>query len=77
MLEGRDLAPGLAGEVLQKAANYGFKFAVLGDVSAYVAASDALRDFVIECNRGGSIFFVDDLKDLEARLGAPASRANG
>jgi hypothetical protein len=65
-----ELRSGLAGELLQKAANYGFKFAVVGDISSYVAASDALRDFVIECNRGNSIFFVDDMRALEERLGA-------
>jgi hypothetical protein len=55
---------------LQKAANYRLKFAVLGDVSAHVCASDALRDFVVECNRGRSIFFVADLPALAERLAA-------
>ena len=63
------LRSGLAGEVLQKAANYRLKVAVLGDISAVIAASDALRDFVVESNRGDSIFFVPDLPALEARLG--------
>lgn len=65
-----DLRSGLAGEVLQKALNYRFKFAVIGDISAQVAASDALRDFVIESNRGESIFFLPDLVALGERLGA-------
>ena len=64
------LRSGLAGEILQKMVNYRLKFAILGDVSAHVAASDALRDFVVECNRGGDIFFVDNIADLEQRLTA-------
>lgn len=64
------LRTGVAGEIVQKFANYGMKFALLGDISAQVAASDALRDFVRESNRGTSIMFVDDLDALIARLGA-------
>ncbi len=65
-----ELRSGLAGEVLQKAANYRVKFAVVGDISAYVAASDALRDFVVECNRGRSIFFAPDGAALAEWLAA-------
>ena len=61
----------LAGEILQKAANYGFKFAVIGDISAYVAASEALRDFVVESNRRPSIFFYPNIAALEEKLTAP------
>ena len=68
------LRSGLAGEVLQKAMNYGFKFAVVGDISAHIAASDALRDFVIESNRGREIFFVPDLPALEERLATLGAR---
>ncbi|HEY8173113.1 MAG TPA: DUF4180 domain-containing protein [Dehalococcoidia bacterium] len=64
------LRSGLAGEVLQKAANYRLKFAVIGDISAHVAASEALRDFVVESNRGNGIFFVEDMAALEERLSA-------
>jgi hypothetical protein len=56
--------------------NYGFQFAVVGDVSAHVAASEALRDFVVECNRGREIFFVADLKELGERLAASKPRAS-
>lgn len=63
------LRSGLAGDVLQKAVNYHMKFAVIGDIAAHVAASDALRDFVVESERGNSIFFVADVAALEARLG--------
>jgi hypothetical protein len=41
---------------------------VIGDISEHIAASDALRDFVYECNRGDSIFFDPDMESLSARL---------
>jgi len=64
------LRSGLAGEIFQKCVNYRLKIAIIGDVSTYVAASDALRDFVVECNRGRDVFFVEDVADLEQRLSA-------
>lgn len=64
------LRNGVAGEILQKMVNYGYKFAVVGDVSAHVEASTALRDFVVECNRGSQALFVADLEELGARLSA-------
>jgi hypothetical protein len=65
-----ELRTGMAGELLQKMVNYRLKFAVLGDISEHVAASDALRDFVVECNRGRDVFFEPDLEALENRLTA-------
>ena len=62
------LSSGLAGEVLQKFVNYGLKVAILGDVSAAVAASGPLGDFVRESNRGRSVWFVDDRADLNAKI---------
>lgn len=62
------LSSGLAGQVLQKLVNYRFRVAVLGDVSAAVASSDPLRDFIRESNRGTTVWFVDDLAALEAKL---------
>jgi hypothetical protein len=62
------LRTGFAGELLQKMVNYRLKFAVIGDISEHVAASDALRDFVVECNRGHDIFFVNDVDELKQRL---------
>jgi hypothetical protein len=64
------LRSGLAGEFVQKIVNYRFKLAVIGDISARVAESNALRDFVRECNRGGSIFFLPDIDALDAKLSA-------
>lgn len=46
----------LAGEILQKFMNYQMKFAIIGDFSSYT--SKALKDFIYECNKGNSIFFV-------------------
>lgn len=63
------LSTRLAGEVIQKFVNYGFQVAFVGDISAAVAASDALRDFVRESNRGRHVWFVADMGELEAKLG--------
>uniref|UniRef100_UPI001952C10E DUF4180 domain-containing protein n=1 Tax=Klebsiella aerogenes TaxID=548 RepID=UPI001952C10E len=38
------LRSGLAGELAQKAVNYRLKLAVIGDISEYLAESNALRD---------------------------------
>ncbi len=64
------LRSGLAGEVLQKAANYRKKFAVIGDVSRYTEASNAFRDLVVESKRSETFFFEPDLESLAARLAA-------
>lgn len=63
-----DLKTRIAGEVLQKFVNYQRRIAIVGDVSAAVSASDALRDFVRESNRGRHVWFVADLAELEAKL---------
>jgi len=64
----------LAGEFIGKFANYRAKLAILGDISDKTAESDSLRDFVRECNRGTSIFFLPDLEALIAKLTALAGR---
>ena len=64
------LSSGVAGAVLQKLVNYRFRIAVLGDVSAAEAASAPLRDFVRESNRGATVWFVEDLEALGAKLAA-------
>ncbi|CAN5875931.1 DUF4180 domain-containing protein [soil metagenome] len=63
-----DLSTRLAGEFVQKFVNYGAALAIVGDTSAHVAASTALRDFVYESNRGRHLWFVEDLEALAARL---------
>lgn len=62
------LSTGIAGEMLQKVVNYGMSFAVLGDIEAYVAESAALRDFVVECDRGDTVIFARDRDALAARM---------
>ena len=65
-----ELRTGFAGEVLQKAANYGIRFAVLGDVSEHTGASKAFHDLVVESRHSSGYFFVHDLGELETRLAA-------
>jgi len=62
------LSTRIAGEVIQKFVNYGFQLAFVGDISAAVAGSDALRDFVRESNSGRHVWFVADLDELVAKL---------
>jgi hypothetical protein len=45
------------------------RLAIVGDVSAYVAASTALRALVLESNRGNQVWFVADFDELDNRLG--------
>ena len=49
------LSSGLAGEVLQKFANYRKKLAIVGDFSGYT--SKLLQDFMRECNAGRHVCF--------------------
>ena len=62
------LRTGFAGEVMQKFVNYRLPLAVVGDISAHLAASNALRDLVRESNRGKQIWFLADLDELDSRL---------
>ena len=61
-----DLKTKLAGEILQKYVNYHFKLAIVGEFEKY--QSNALNAFVIECNRGNHIFFVEDRKVAFSKL---------
>lgn len=63
-----DLGSGWAGEITQKIVNYGLKLAVIGDVSAAVAASQPLADYIWEANRGDHIWFFDDENALIGKL---------
>lgn len=62
------LSTRLAGDIAQKFATYNLRLAVVGDISRWVAESRALHDFVYEANRGQTVWFVDDMDDLERRL---------
>ncbi len=61
-----------AGEIMQKFVNYRLRLVVVGDISAHLAASAALRALVDESNRRGHVWFVPDLAALDARLSASA-----
>jgi hypothetical protein len=63
-----DLSTRIAGEAIQKFVNYGLQVVFVGDISAALDASSALRDFVRESNRGGHVWFVEDLGELERKL---------
>ncbi|SDP92136.1 DUF4180 domain-containing protein [Phyllobacterium sp. OV277] len=67
-----DLKTRIAGEVIQKFVNYQVRLAILGDVSAWISESTALRDFVYETNRGRSLWFIGDLAELDQRLSIAA-----
>jgi hypothetical protein len=58
----------IAGEVIQKFTNYDIRVAILGDIADQIAASDALRDFVRESNRGAQVWFLADWAALVERL---------
>lgn len=62
------LSTGLAGEILQKLINYGFKIAVYGDFSRYT--SKPLHDFIYESNNSHDHFFVKDEEEAVCRLTA-------
>jgi hypothetical protein len=62
------LSSGLAGEVMQKAVNYGLTLAIIGDIAQHMEASGALRALVAETERGGSVLFVRDREALAGRL---------
>ncbi|MFD8293265.1 DUF4180 domain-containing protein [Streptomyces lavendulae] len=58
----------LAGTVVQKFANYRMGLAVIGDITHHVEASDSLRDFVRESNRGTQLWFLSDTEAFRTRL---------
>ena len=62
------LSTGLAGEILQKLINYGFKIAVYGDFSRYT--SKPLHDFIYESNNGHDHLFVTSEEEAVERLTA-------
>ncbi len=62
------LRSGLAGEILQKFINYHVKLAIYGDFSQYT--SQALHDFIYECNKGKDVFFTATKEEAIQRLAA-------
>ncbi|HET6672518.1 MAG TPA: DUF4180 domain-containing protein [Agromyces sp.] len=69
-----DLRSGIAGEITQKLVNYRIRLALVGDIAEHVEASDALRDFIWESNRGEHIWFVDDEAALAEKLAVRVTR---
>lgn len=61
-----DLKTKFAGEILQKFSNYNFRLAIIGDFSKF--KSKSLHDFILESNRTGRIYFVDNLELALKRL---------
>ncbi len=57
-----ELKTGLAGEILQKIINYGFKIGIVGDFSVF--NSKSLNDFIYECNNGNNILFKNSIDDV-------------
>lgn len=66
------LSNGLAGDFLQKLVNYRLRVAIVGDLSAYTEASNALRDFVRESNRRQQNWFLESPAALRDRLAGEA-----
>ncbi len=62
------LSSGLAGEILQKFINYGFRIAVYGDYSRYT--SKPLKDFIYESNKGKDVYFTESLEAAIKKLAA-------
>lgn len=58
----------IAGEIVQKFVTYHRKLAIIGDISPFVAESDALRDFVYETNRGDQVWFLPGKAAFDERL---------
>ncbi len=63
-----DLSTRSLGQFLQKFVNYRLPVAFVGDISAHVARSGPLRDFVAESNRGRQVWFLADDNELAGRL---------
>jgi hypothetical protein len=53
-----ELKTRLAGDILQKYANYNVKLAIVGDFVEY--NSKSLKDFIYECNNGKQVFFLKE-----------------
>jgi len=63
-----DLSTGIAGALIQRLVNCRLRIAILGDIAEHLAASESLRAFVDESNRGRQVWFLSDAAALEARL---------
>ena len=57
-----DLKTKIAGEILQKFAQYQMPLIIVGDFSKY--KSKSLNDFIFESNKSQQINFIEDLSDI-------------
>jgi len=60
------LSTRIAGDVLQKFVTYQVKLAIVGDFGN--VASESLKAFIYESNRGNQIFFVGDVETAKKKL---------
>jgi hypothetical protein len=67
------LDTGVAGQILQKFVQYRQRLAIVGDLSAHLPRSSALRALVHESNRGRHAWFLADLDELDRRLAGDAA----
>ncbi|WP_072806262.1 DUF4180 domain-containing protein [Rhodococcoides yunnanense] len=63
-----DLRTRLLGEFAQKLVNYRILLVILGNIDQYTLASESLRAFVHESNRGRHIWFTQDRKSFQDRI---------
>ncbi|MDR7128774.1 hypothetical protein J2X69_001106 [Algoriphagus sp. 4150] len=61
-----DLKNKMAGEILQKFSNYRISLAIVGDFSGF--ASNSLRDFIYESNKGRQVNFVASVDEALSAL---------
>lgn len=57
-----DLKTKIAGDILQKFAQYQMPLIIVGDFSKY--KSNSLKNLIFECNKGKQINFVSDLSSV-------------
>jgi len=60
------LSTGVAGEIVQKLVNYGYRLAIIGNFSDYT--SKPLHDFIYESNNGSHLYFVADEDEAVKKL---------
>ena len=61
-----ELRSGLAGDMLQKVANYRLRLAIVGDFSVF--ESKSLKAFIVESNRSNTIVFVSTVEEALERF---------
>ncbi|WP_018686475.1 DUF4180 domain-containing protein [Actinokineospora enzanensis] len=63
-----ELRTRVLGAFIAKFVNYQVPLAVVGDFGAHLAASESLRAFTYETNRGRQFWLLDSLDDLHTKL---------